>query len=109
MSRAEVLSIWPETDPNDVMTVDEADEYILLWDAAAKMSAANSENNSRNWLRLMDACWRGDLARGGLLLFYGDPPFDRKYLSLGACSRRTARRSLQNRYKRSEAGAQRCI
>ena len=54
----------------EVMTPDEADKYTLLWDGAAEMSRKNKRGVEWNWLRLMDAFWRGDLARNGLVHFY---------------------------------------
>jgi len=54
----------------DVMPADEAEEYTLLWDAAAEMSRNNGHGLNRNWLRLMDAFWRGELASAGLVHFY---------------------------------------
>jgi hypothetical protein len=54
----------------DVMPADKADGYTLLWDAAAQMSRANGRGLEWNWLRLMDAFWRGDLSPHGLVHFY---------------------------------------
>jgi hypothetical protein len=54
----------------EVMAPDDADKYTLLWDAAAEMSRNNERGVEWNWLRLMDAFWRGDLARSGLVHFY---------------------------------------
>jgi len=54
----------------DVMPADKADGYTLLWDAAAQMSRANRRSLERNWLRIMDAFWRGDLSPDGLVHFY---------------------------------------
>ena len=72
----------------EVMAPDEADKYTLLWDGAAEMSRKNERSVEWNWLRLMDAFWRGDLARNGLVHFYpsGKPgrefvTYDRKSLA----------------------------
>ena len=54
----------------DVMGPDEVDKYTLLWDAAREMSRNNGRDIEWNWLRLIDAFWRGDLARAGLVHFY---------------------------------------
>jgi hypothetical protein len=59
---------------HDVMPPDEADGYTLLWDAAAQMSRANGRSLERNWLRLMDAFWRSDLSREGLIYVYPGRP-----------------------------------
>src|SRR5271165_5167906 len=56
-----------------VMPSDEAERYSLLWDAAAEMTRSNEQSRERNWLRLMDAFWRGDLAPSGLTYFYSAP------------------------------------
>jgi hypothetical protein len=61
---------------------DEAEGHTLLWDAAAEMSRANGESLERNWLRLMDAFWRGDLASDGLTYFYPAPPAGREFVVL---------------------------
>jgi hypothetical protein len=58
----------------DVIPVDEAGRYTLLWDAAAEMSCANGRSHEWNWLRLMDAFWRGDLSPDGLVYFYAGQP-----------------------------------
>ncbi len=55
--------------PGHVMPPDEAEGYTLLWDAADEMPRANGQPPERNWLRLMDAFWRGDLAPNGLTYF----------------------------------------
>jgi hypothetical protein len=54
----------------DVMPADKAEGYTLLWDAATEMSGANGRSREWNWLRLMDAFWRGDLSPDGLVHFY---------------------------------------
>jgi hypothetical protein len=48
----------------------EAEGHALLWDVAAEMSRATGWPPERNWLRLMDAFWSGDLAPDGLTYFY---------------------------------------
>jgi hypothetical protein len=52
------------------MPPDEAEKYIMLWDAAAVMSEKNREAVKRNWLRIMDAFWSGRLSPDGLVQFY---------------------------------------
>lgn len=63
-----------------VMAPDEADKYTLLWDAAREMSRNNEHDVEWNWLRLMDAFWRGDLAPDGLMYFYPAPPAGREFV-----------------------------
>ena len=58
----------------DVMPADKAEAYTLLWDAATQMSRANGRSRKWNWLRLMDAFWRGDLSPDGLIYFYPGQP-----------------------------------
>jgi hypothetical protein len=67
------------TSSGQVMPPDEAEEYTLLWDAAAEMSRANVQSVERNWLRLMDAVWRGDLARDARLTFFSPTPEGREF------------------------------
>ncbi len=68
--------------PGHVRPPGEAEGYTLLWDAAAEMSRANGQSLARNWLRLMDAFWRGDLAPDGLTYFYPAPPAGRECVVL---------------------------
>jgi hypothetical protein len=60
------------------MAPDEADKYTLLWDAAREMSRNNERDVEWNWLKLLDAFWRGDLAPDGLMYFYPAPPAGRE-------------------------------
>jgi hypothetical protein len=64
------------------MPSDEAERYTLLWDAAAEMACSNEQLLERNWLRLIDAFWRGDLASDGLTYFYPAPPAGREFVVL---------------------------
>src|SRR5262249_12812705 len=77
VSRTEVLNIWPEpgADPER-----EHDKLTLLWDFADEMSAANRKQSGWNWLRIMDAFWRGDL--GHLVLRYSDSVYGGRGQSL---------------------------
>jgi hypothetical protein len=89
----------------NVMPADKADGYTLLWDAAAKMSRANGRSLEWNWLRLMDAFWRGDLSPDGLIYFYpGQPGREFVFLDcmalggllLGHHNRDTAAANIEN-------------
>jgi hypothetical protein len=66
----------------EVMAPDETDKYTLLWDAARETSRNNERGVEWNWLRLMDAFWRGDLAPDGLTCFYPAPPAGRECVVL---------------------------
>jgi hypothetical protein len=65
-----------------VMPPDEAEQYILLWDAATKMAGANGHSVERSWLSLMDAFWRHEFAPAGLIYFYPTPPAGREFVAL---------------------------
>jgi hypothetical protein len=54
----------------NVMPADEAEGHTLLWDAAAEISRNNGRSLERNWLRLMDAFWRGELSSDGRLVYF---------------------------------------
>jgi hypothetical protein len=64
----------------EVMAPDEADKYTLLWDAAREMSRNNERDVEWNWLKLLDAFWRGDLAPDGLMYFYPALPAGREFV-----------------------------
>ena len=66
-----------------LMPPDEAERYTLLWDAAGEMARSNKQPVERNWLHLIDAFWRGDLAPDGLTYFYPAPPAGREFVVLG--------------------------
>jgi hypothetical protein len=65
-----------------VMPPDEAEQYTLLWDAAAKMARANGYSVERNWLSVMDAFWRHEFASSGIIYFYPAPPAGREFVAL---------------------------
>jgi hypothetical protein len=62
------------------MTSDKFESCILLWDAAADLSRANRNPIERNWLIVMDAFWRCDLAPEGLVYFFRDGPGKRAHV-----------------------------
>jgi hypothetical protein len=57
-----------------LMPAETAEGYTLLWDAATELSRANGRSREWNWLRLMDAFWRGNLSPDGLIYFYPGEP-----------------------------------
>jgi len=72
----------------DIMSPDETARYTLLWDAAAEMSHSNGGSAERNWLRLMDAWWSGQMSPTGLIYIYP------ACLAVGSMSFSRARRWL---------------
>jgi hypothetical protein len=56
------------------MAPDEANQYTLLWDAAAIRSRSNGHSVDWNWLRLMDRFWTGELSPTGLVYFFPGRP-----------------------------------
>jgi hypothetical protein len=66
---------------SQVMPADEAEKHTLLWDAAKDLSRENGRSLEWNWLRLVDAFWREDLSRDGLVNFYPGKP-GRKFVVL---------------------------